>query len=803
MLWFSKSVSNGSFTALQFLLICWGAISTNGCKKTSTAQSASVIEDIALQEREFARSVLLKANQSDEIPTFDLTDLLKRGEIESLPATSDFNATESLYSSINAMQQYSVGSQVNEAGNLTRMETFVFRDGLSPGQIRFQEKTLPFQLSVSANAEIRVIRTFRDTAEAQRVPPFSLVHLPIDETNALQMRVGDLFVIPLESQLTTAVDGSFIMSAARAGAPLLKLLGSSMNAHSGSGLRANLVVSGRFEMHIFKTARNTVRVRFFEQSGRTVSGGGTASASAGLKYTVLPLSKLHTVRELKKIKRINFYGSPELQLSDALKENLNKSVLSAEDRKFSEVLDVPANNDGMVEMANKITLTAEKIQQMTTDRLNSALVTINDGIIKKINEPIEKLKKYTDQEFAISAAASWEEKRSKKIQFFSEYEFDISQQLGLESYLHAVSGSSVFLGTSSKILNLNRRNQGGHNLVLAERIAKDSLDKADPPVRCLLSVSSRASLSDRHISLNFGRMARFAVSESWNRESYTATLSDGKSPARKTDLVRWSYTHGYKFGIVSDQQTRVAGYATNTDASSNQRAVFWFTRLFDWRGGGGGHLNSFLRAAYNTLGPVAGSLRLNTLYQGEVSGPMKGRMRIALSHSALKRIFNQENTPSERVWAAVAKVSETFDNTFGLPFIMFPMGIPASVSGTLSQKDCETISRVWGSFYCHFLDREFLPALQKAQQGGGAETQTRFFESFLSRGFGANKLGSDLLTRVLIEVLVSSGHLITADDLAVEIEVEQLATRDPAYSPRVSYGNSSLVELLDIFSPVR
>ena len=781
-----------TFAAIQLII---------GCKRSASSETATVNDQIQSEEREFARSALLKVNRDFEMPSFDLAEMLKRGELQALPATTNFNSSESLYSSLNASQGYSVGSLQGQAGSLTRLETFVFREGITPGQFKFRDKALPIQISLNANAEIKVVRTFNDTAESLSVPPFSLVNLPLNETNAMQMRVGDLFVIPLESQFITAVDGSFIKSAARAGAPLFKLLGSSMSAHGGSGLRANLLVSGRFEMHIFKTSQRKIRVRFFEQSSQTLSGGGNASASAALKYSVLPLSKLHTIGELKKIKRVRFYGEPRLQLSDSLKGKFGTNALLERPPSVTPETESEYANDGLVDAANRVTLSAEKIQQLTTDRLNQIVGGINENVIKKVNEPIEQLKKYADQEFALSASASWEVKRSSKIQFFSEYEFDIGQTLGAQAYLHAVSGASILMSDSSKMPKLNGRNSGGHNLVIAERIASDTLDQKDPPVRRLLSASARSTLHNRNLSINFGNFSRFGISESWSREKYAATISEAEAPDQRSDLVRWTYSQGYKLGIVSDHQTRISGYLSSHSNQQNQNSMFWYTRLFDWRGWNGGQLNSFFNTAYNVLGPVAESLGLGSVYKGEVSGPMRGRMTLALTDKALRKVFDGEKTRPHHVWTAVARVAESFDNTFGLPFVMFPMGVPSGLADAVSKQSCETITRIWGSFYCHFIAREFLPALQAAQSETEGPARIRFFEAFMSRGFGANKVGSDLLARVLIELLIVSGDQLSPEDLAVQLEALQVTTSDSAYNPRVICGDSKTLELLGVFSP--
>lgn len=783
----------------RFLLAtCFFLQSISGCKKTEQSASHSVDEQISAEEREFARSALLKSFASDGAPAYDLSDLQRRGELKSLPVVTDFNANESVYSSLNSMQQYAVGSALTDAGLVVRVEKFALNETLTPGLLRDRGGVLPLNLSLTARSEIQIIRMFGNADESMKTPPYSLIDLPLSESNVSKMRVGDLIVIPLESQLMTAVDGAFIRSAANAGAPLKKLLGLSMNAHAGSGLRGNLIISGRFEMHLFKVDKNSIRVRFFEQSERSLTGGGSVSASVEMKYSILPLSKIHTVAELKKMKRVRFYGSPRLQLNEALHKNLNKPVLSGTAESDSFAPDA-TQGDGLNDLANQVTLGAELIQQQTTDRINALSDTINERVIQRINEPINKMKKYSDQEFNLSAAASWQEKRTTGQQFFSEYEFDLKQQIGLEAYLHAVSGASILIGGTSKILGINPANRGFHNLVPAERIAKDLQESGTRPVRCLLSASARSKLRDSRFEIGVGQRSRFSISENWSRESFRAVMFGGQE-SRSADLIRWIYKQGYRFGIISDHQARGSGFIVNASDDANLKSIFWYTRTFDWQGWSGGHLTTFFNASYNLLGPVAGSLQLADLFRGEVASPMRGRVSVALAGRALERIFDPQRTTAELVWQAAARVANSFDNTFGLPFIMFPMGVPAGVSGTSAAEHCDTITRAWGSFYCHFLAREFIPVLRSAQNSQDVQSQIAFFEAFLGRGFGANKIGGDLLARIMIELLVMTGSKLSPDELAVQFKVHQSLTSDPVYNPMVTYGNSGLMGLLDNFS---
>lgn len=130
---------------------------------------------------------------------------------------------------------------------------------------------------------------------------------------------------------------------------------------------------------------------------------------------------------------------------------------------------------------------------------------------------------------------------------------------------------------------------------------------------------------------------------------------------------------------------------------------------------------------------------LSGKYRGEVEGEFRGRLVVAFSPKSLQHIFDEKVTTDSAVWRAIAGVSKTFDNTFGLPFLMFPPGLPQGVAGSVHQDDCETISRNWGNFYCHFVSSEFLPRLRSVQQSRNPQDKLRFLESFLERALGQTK----------------------------------------------------------------
>lgn len=773
----------------------------SGCKRSKTEFPDALPLEIQNEPRDYLRSALIDLVSPAQSAGVDLALLMKQGILTSIPSVTHFSTSKNVFSSLNVMVQHGIGSSIMTSGEVLRAETFSLKGNITPGPLNFSGKTLPLHLSLSANASINIYRNFADTAEAKRFAPFSFVDLPLTIENARKFRRGDLIVIPLDAQFMSSVDGSFLRSVHQAGVVVEKLLGNSLLGHAQSGLRGNLIVSGRFEMHIFKTANDVVRVRLFQQSERNVSGGASASASASAKYTLIPFSKIHQVSEIKKIRRVSFYGGTDLKKQDEMHNQLGSSILSgtgSNDLLNSQFdAQMKSKNDGLLDLAKQASIVVDDVQRATTDKLNSISDLINKKIVAKVNQPIAKMKKFTDQELRFDAQVSWNESRKNRIQFLADYQFDLSNELGQQAFLHAVTGATTFFATGADKLDVFQRGKTIHNFAPAERIARENAGENNPPVVRIVGASSRSEMAESVFQIQVGQKANFSLSENWQRENYSLEKKDSSQMPEESFLTRWVFKQGYRFGIVSDRQLRSSGYISDSSSLPGEQPLYWYSRETEGISPGANHLAQFISSAYNTLGPVASGLMLSGKYRGEVEGEFRGRLVVAFSTKSLQQIFDAKVTTDSAVWRAIAGVSKTFDNTFGLPFLMFPPGLPQGVAGSVHQEDCETISRNWGNFYCHFVSNEFLPRLRSVQQSLNPQDKVQFLESFFGKGFGANKIGAEVLARVLLEILIAGKGKLGPEDVAVWFETRQSASAAVEYNPHVKYGNPELIGLLD------
>lgn len=794
----SRSFKNNTLIATSLLIFLQNGL---GCKKNRTEIAEALPLEIQNEPRDYLRSALLDLVGPEQSAGADLAALMRQGVLTLHPPVTHFSTSKNVFSSLHVMVQHGIGSSTMTNGDVLRAETFSVRGNINPGRLNFSGKTLPLHLSLSANANINIYRNFADTAEAKRFAPFSFVDMPLTIENARKFRQGDLVVIPIDAQFMSSVDGSFLRSVHQAGVVVEKLVGNSLLGHAQSGLRGNLIVSGRFEMHIFKTANDVVRVRIFQQSERNLSGGAQASASASAKYTFIPFSKIHQVSEIKKIRRVSFYGSKELKTQDNKYSMSEPSVLKGMgsndliNKQFDEQLKL--KNDGLLDLANQASIIAEDVQRATTDKLNSISDVINTNIIGKVNQPIAKMKKFTDQELRFDAQVNWNEGRKNRIQFLADYQFDLGTELGQQAFLHAVTGATAFFATGAEKIDAFQRGKAIHNFAPAERIARENAELKSPPVIRILAASARSETAESIFQIRFGQKANFSLSENWQRENYSLEKNDSSRMPEESSLTRWIFKQGYRFGIVSDRQIRSSGYISDASSLPDEQPLYWYSRETEGVSPAANHLAQFIGSAYNALGPVASSLMLSDKYRGEVEGVFRARIIVALSSKSIKQIFDSKVTTDAAVWRAVAKVSKTFDNTFGLPFLMFPPGLPQGVAGSVYQEDCETISRIWGNFYCHFVSSEFLPRLRSVQQSPNSQDKLRFLESFFGMGFGANKIGAEVLARVLLQILIEVQGQLGPEDVAVWFETRQGSSSAVEYNPHVKYGNPELIGLLD------
>jgi hypothetical protein len=295
--------------------------------------------------------------------------------------------------------------------------------------------------------------------------------------------------------------------------------------------------------------------------------------------------------------------------------------------------------------------------------------------------------------------------------------------------------------------------------------------------------------------IHFGRQVSYELSESWQRDRYNLARS-GDVNGLEGFLTRWSFKQSTLFGLVGEKRERSSGFMSDVMTQMGMQSAYWYAQEVDSRTFGQSHLSQFFIQAHNILGPVATSLGIDKFYSGEADGRFRGRIVLGFAPALLDRFFDEKLASETQIWRSAAQVSESFDNTFGLPFLVIPAGMPSGLVGSADEAACQKLATNWGSFYCHYLADEFLPRLRKARADRTVEAKAQFFEAFFTKGFGANKIGSDLLARILLQWSVGSQGQLAPEDVVVQLEGRHDGSSAPQFNPRLTYGNSQLTELL-------
>jgi hypothetical protein len=774
---------------------------SSGCRRKQQGDSGNLLnlENLENEPKDYVRSVVLEPDLTDSKKYIDLTLLLQDGGLSQAMSVDQLSASKSEYSSLAGLAAASASGGSPENKRM-RLDTIRINRPLPPSVLKSAGSLFGLQLSLTSKSVIKVFRWFDSEIEEKGTPAFALTDLPVNSDGLRRLRTGDLVVLPIEGQLLTAVDGSFIRNSFTAGRVFDSLLGSSLTGEAQNGIRANLLVSGRFELHIMKVAQNQVRVRFFQLNERSLGTSAGLNAFFSAQMTLLPLSRLQQVGEIKKSANLRVTRGGKLNLPAPLSRLSESSVLNggaqqpaAGGESFEK--EIQKRPDGLLEFSANINVTPEYIQQQAISRMDSVLSRVNPQLSVRIRKTADSLKAYSDQEIRFDAGIKWNEARRGLQQFYADYVFDLRDEQALEAYLQAVSGGAELLSSRVDLAKFIESGKPLHNLVLAERLARAQASKANPSVSRLLNVNSRSEISESRFDINMGRQLSFSLSEAWQREKYQLIRPD-LSGVFSGFLTRWSFRQGTQFGLVNERRERNSGFMSDAMSQSGEQSVYWYSQELDSRTIGQTHLRNFFVQAHNILGPVAVSLGLDKLYGGEAEGRFRGRIVVGFGPRLLEKFFAQNLHNENMIWRSAAAVSESFDNTFGLPFLVIPAGMPSGLAGSSDEAACQKIATNWGSFYCHYLAEQFIPRWRTARNDRSAEARSLFFESFFSAGFGANKIGSDILARIILQWAVESQGRLTPEDVVVVLEGRHAGSSSLSFNPSISYGNSQLVELL-------
>jgi hypothetical protein len=415
-----------------------------GCKRKASSGSdgGMTLESIDSESRDYIRNALAEPQLTMSDGQYvDVSSLLNDGSLVHSKLNENFSASQSEYSSIVGL--FSSPRAGNSAENRRmRLDTIRINRPLPPSTLRAANRFFGLQVALSSQSLIKIYRWFESSAEEQSTPQFEITDLPLSIENVEKMRVGDLVVLPLEGQMMATVDGSFFRHAYSVGRSIDSFLGSSLIGQAQSGLRANYLISGRFELHILKIGNNQVRVRFFEQNEKALSTNAGFSAAVAAQVRVIPFSKIQQVSEIKKTTSIRVSQGEKLRLPAPLARLVGESVLKGSPQTSlaaAESVDkeLKKRPDGLIEVSARVEISPDQIQNQTVSRVNAIVAKLDRQLNFKIRKTSEWIKAYSDQEIRFDAGVSWSEAKRGRQKFFADYVFDLKDEAARElSLIH-------------------------------------------------------------------------------------------------------------------------------------------------------------------------------------------------------------------------------------------------------------------------------------------------------------------------------------------------------------------------------
>ena len=139
----------------------------------------------------------------------------------------------------------------------TRVDTWRLNANVRPGDM-ISKDSLPFGLNIEKGQEVHFIRQFKSKKRALKAVPYNFKHFPYNSERIIEkLHPGDFVAIPAHLNL---VIGKGIGT-------LSNVLSGAVSEYFGlnAGLNANYLLSGKFQLHIFKMMDNRVRLRVLAQ----------------------------------------------------------------------------------------------------------------------------------------------------------------------------------------------------------------------------------------------------------------------------------------------------------------------------------------------------------------------------------------------------------------------------------------------------------------------------------------------------------------------------------------------------------
>lgn len=679
---------------------------------------------------------------------------------------------------IQLAQSYTQEITESQPQKLLKKETIDFNSNLNPFKLVSNKDVFVFPFSISANSAIFIGRNFSNQSAASSASPFRLQDLPINVENAEKMSTGDYVAMPVKASVFASYNGQTLQQVFQRSGLLKNLISNSGFGSYGAALQGSLVGSGDFTFHILKVGPHKVRVRISLGNSLLVSGGGSLSAGGNANVTFLPHSVLEHARDL---------GSLATRTKQALHQKTTESTFNKTFQLLSpnqKKLGTPANWNLSIGFMNQLASASQSSDPVLSQipQSPSALSAANDTLAKKAKEAVIKngvkildqldaatkeVEALRSHSFRLSTGISLNASESRVLNTMGEYIFDLSTKEGKEAFLHAVSGRSKWIGDDLSKVSLSlSMNGGGHkalsDFTYAERIAsQDQLSKS-PRVKRVQLAESKKITDALSIQFSFAN-ASMGFSQDKSKNQFHIVNTQGQKTTH--NLQTWRFQKKGHYAGLTDNEIKSSGFYTKSE--TDQLASYYYSWSYD-KSNPSSALRDPLKQLLNVLGPEFYRSKTHLMWPIDYSGSTTAHFEVVVNSNGISRFFDENQISEEILWKALGQIAETWDNNFGLPFNTFG-GLSGGNSSQEAKKSCAIIAKEWGGAYCKFFEETFIPNWHIAAKKDALE-QVRFFSEFYKQGFLANKIGADLMMRLVLQVLNISRKDPDSQDYMLKVQ---------------------------------
>jgi hypothetical protein len=705
-------------------------------------------------------------------------------DLSSGPSTpvgkTSLNLTLEAYRGLQVAQSYVQEVTESKPDKILKTEVFELNAKLAPFKIVSKKENFLFPFSIGRNSAILIGRNFSTQRAANSSGVYRLQDLPLNIENAEKMSVGDYVAMPVKLSVLANYSGHTLQDVFQKSGALKNLLSASAFGTAGASIQGGIVGNGDFTLHIIKVAPQKVRVRVSVGNSLQLSASGDLSVGGNANINFLPhtalergvsigrtlgrlkMDNLQKQNELTFNRTFELLGPNQKRLAAGADWTLNldfKTQLNAASQTNDSALEHVPNNEG-----DKVAS-----QEILKTKAKQAASKAQIDWIDKIVKTTEELDRLRNHSFQMSANVSLNSTVASQFHSLGEYVFDLSSEEGRASFLHAVSGRSRWVGDS--LSNLLLSQSGGESssnqaalldLTLADDIAVEDQFKSRKRVERIQLVETKKF--SRSNSIQFGFLnASMGFSE--DRTKNQVALVDGNGPKITYDLSHWRFQKKGLYAGIKDTEIRSSGFYSKSQ--SDVLAAYYYSWSME-KSDQSSALREPLKHLLNVLGPEFYRSKIHLAWPSDYSGSAASSLEVVINQNGIDRFFKTDIVSEDSFWIALRQIAETWDNTFGLPFNNFG-GLNTSVVSEEASKSCAVISKEWGAAYCKYLSDVFLPSWRLAASKSRVE-RIRFFGEFYKQGFLANKIGVDLMMRIVLQVLANSRRDPNSVDYMLKVQ---------------------------------